>query len=100
MPTWPGCPARGTTRAAWRSGGRRSSKRCGGSERVEQDRIDLPAGSAHARLTAMATRLMHVTIDSADPSALARFWAAALGWEVTEEDQDGAVVESVPTGFS
>jgi Glyoxalase-like domain len=48
----------------------------------------------------MATRLMHLTIDSADPASLARFWAAALGWEVTEDDPDGAVVESVPTGFS
>ncbi len=48
----------------------------------------------------MATRLLHLTIDSTDPSSIASFWAAALGWEVTEDDPDGAVVESVPTGFS
>ena len=48
----------------------------------------------------MATRLLLITIDSANPASQARFWAAALGWEVTEDDPDGAVVESVPTGFS
>jgi hypothetical protein len=30
----------------------------------------------------MATRLTSVVIDSADPPALARWWAAALGWEI------------------
>jgi len=48
----------------------------------------------------MATRLLHLTIDSVDPSALASFWAPALDWEVTEDDPDEAVVQSVPTGFS
>ncbi len=48
----------------------------------------------------MATRLLHLTFDSIDPSSLASFWAAALGWAVTEDDPDGAVVQSVPTGFS
>jgi hypothetical protein len=30
----------------------------------------------------MPTRLTSVVIDSADPSTLARWWAAALGWEI------------------
>jgi Glyoxalase-like domain len=29
----------------------------------------------------MPTRLVHLVIDAADPARLARFWAAALGWE-------------------
>jgi hypothetical protein len=33
----------------------------------------------------MATRLTSVVIDSADPSTLARWWAAALGWQVGYE---------------
>ena len=32
----------------------------------------------------MPTRLVHLVIDAADPGRLARFWAAALGWEVAE----------------
>jgi len=32
----------------------------------------------------MAARLTEVVIESADPAAAARFWAAALGWEVKE----------------
>jgi predicted enzyme related to lactoylglutathione lyase len=31
-----------------------------------------------------------MVIDAADPSRLARFWAAALGWEIAA-DQDGEV---------
>src|SRR5215510_1201927 len=46
----------------------------------------------------MATRLVHLVIDAADPSRLARFWAAALGWEVAEDEPDEAVVW--PSGFS
>jgi len=30
----------------------------------------------------VATRLVHLVVDAADPPALARFWSAALGWEV------------------
>lgn len=30
-------------------------------------------------------RLQTVTVDAHDPSALARFWAGALGWQVTDE---------------
>ena len=45
----------------------------------------------------MATRLVHLVIDAADPGRLARFWAAALGWETVEEE-DGEVVVW-PPGF-
>ena len=34
----------------------------------------------------MPTRLVHLAADANDPSRLARFWAAALGWEVAGDD--------------
>ncbi len=40
----------------------------------------------------MPTRLVNLVIDAADPARLARFWAAALGWEVTAEEPDAAMV--------
>jgi predicted enzyme related to lactoylglutathione lyase len=45
----------------------------------------------------MSTRAVHLVIDAADPSRLASFWAAALGWEVAADEPDEAVVW--PTGF-
>jgi len=45
----------------------------------------------------MATRAVHIVIDAADPSRLAAFWAAALGWEVAADEPDEAVV--APAGF-
>lgn len=45
----------------------------------------------------MATRLVHLVVDAADPSRLAAFWAAALGWDVTADDADEATVW--PAGF-
>jgi hypothetical protein len=62
--------------------------------------MELPARPTAGTVDFMATRLLLLTIDSADPSALASFWAAALGWEATDDDPGEAVVESVPTGFS
>jgi predicted enzyme related to lactoylglutathione lyase len=44
------------------------------------------------------TRLVHLVIDSADPASLARFWAAALGWEVAAEEP--GEVDVSPAGFS
>jgi hypothetical protein len=41
----------------------------------------------------MATRLYSVVIDSTDPSPLARWWSAAIGWPVTIEEPDEVVVE-------
>jgi predicted enzyme related to lactoylglutathione lyase len=46
----------------------------------------------------MPTRLVHIVVDSADPPRLARFWAAALGWEVAAEEPDE--VDVWPSGFS
>jgi predicted enzyme related to lactoylglutathione lyase len=36
----------------------------------------------------MPTRLTQVVIDSADPTRLARWWAATLGWAISYEDED------------
>jgi catechol 2,3-dioxygenase-like lactoylglutathione lyase family enzyme len=48
---------------------------------------------AVATVAAMPTRLSSVVFDSADPAALARFWAAATGWPITYETDDEVVVE-------
>lgn len=45
----------------------------------------------------MPTRLVHLAADALDPSRLARFWAAALGWEVAFEEPDEVVVW--PAGY-
>lgn len=36
---------------------------------------------------------MHLVVDAADPSALARFWSAALGWPITADEPDEVVIE-------
>jgi catechol 2,3-dioxygenase-like lactoylglutathione lyase family enzyme len=44
-------------------------------------------------------RLRHVTIDCADPYALARFWSDVTAWPVSDEDAPGdpeALVEAPP----
>ena len=41
----------------------------------------------------MPTRLHSVVFDAADPSALARFWAAATAWPITYEQPDEVIVE-------
>jgi predicted enzyme related to lactoylglutathione lyase len=41
----------------------------------------------------MSTRLTNVVIDAIDLSRIGRFWAAALGWEVSLEAPDELVVE-------
>jgi predicted enzyme related to lactoylglutathione lyase len=46
----------------------------------------------------VATRLVHIVVDAADPGRLARFWAAVLGWEIANEDADEVAIE--PGGFS
>jgi Glyoxalase-like domain len=45
----------------------------------------------------MSTRLVHLVIDANDPPELARFWAAALGWEVAAEEPGEVVV--CPPGY-
>ncbi|MFB7516112.1 VOC family protein [Streptomyces sp. NPDC056144] len=50
----------------------------------------------------MSSLVRHVTIDCADPHALATFWAAALGSQVSEDDNPGddeALVESAGAGL-
>jgi predicted enzyme related to lactoylglutathione lyase len=41
----------------------------------------------------MPTRLQHLVVDAADPAALARWWAEALGWTITLEEPDEVDVE-------
>jgi len=41
----------------------------------------------------MPTRLVHMVVDAADPAALARWWAEALGWAITFEEPDEVAVE-------
>jgi predicted enzyme related to lactoylglutathione lyase len=48
-------------------------------------------------VTDMTTRLVHMVIDAHDTSRLARFWAAALGWEVGFDEPGEA--EVWPAGF-
>src|SRR5262245_59953769 len=59
---------------------------------------DLPLGDVRARLACMPTRAVHIVIDANDPSALAAFWAGALGWEVAQGERAEVVVW--PAGFS
>ncbi len=46
----------------------------------------------------MSTRLVHLIIDANDPLKLARFWAAALGWEVAAGEDDDEV-DVWPSGY-
>jgi predicted enzyme related to lactoylglutathione lyase len=48
-------------------------------------------------MASMPTRLVELSVDALDPSRLARFWAAALGWEVTAQEAGEMVVE--PPGY-
>jgi catechol 2,3-dioxygenase-like lactoylglutathione lyase family enzyme len=45
----------------------------------------------------MPTRLVHLVIDATDPPGLARFWSAALGWEIAAEEPGEA--EVWPRGY-
>jgi predicted enzyme related to lactoylglutathione lyase len=41
----------------------------------------------------MTIRIQCVSIDTTDPARLAEFWAAALGWRITESEPDEVAVE-------
>ena len=41
----------------------------------------------------MPTRLHSLVVDAADPSAVARFWSAALEWPITYEEPDEVTIE-------
>src|SRR5439155_21273717 len=56
-----------------------------------------PGASQLGERTEMPTRLVHLAFDANDVGGQARFWAAALGWEVVHEGKDEAVV--APAGF-
>jgi predicted enzyme related to lactoylglutathione lyase len=45
----------------------------------------------------MPTRLVHLVVDSADPRPVGQFWAQALGWPITDEDDDEVAV--APAGY-
>jgi len=45
----------------------------------------------------MPIRLVHLVVDSADPSRIARFWTAALGWEIADEEPGEVGIE--PAGY-
>lgn len=40
----------------------------------------------------MALRMNTITVDAADPGALARFWAEALAWVVVDERPDEVLI--------
>lgn len=42
----------------------------------------------------MTLRIATITIDCADPQALARWWAEALGWSITYDSPDEVVIEA------
>jgi catechol 2,3-dioxygenase-like lactoylglutathione lyase family enzyme len=46
----------------------------------------------------MLTRLVHVVIDCADPARQARFWSAALGWEIPYMEESETAVW--PAGYT
>jgi predicted enzyme related to lactoylglutathione lyase len=46
----------------------------------------------------MALTLGYVTMDCADGAALASFWAEALGWSITYQADDGAVLKGTVDG--
>lgn len=45
----------------------------------------------------MPTRLVQLVIDAVEPARLARFWAAALGWEIGAEDS--GEIDVSPPGY-
>ena len=47
----------------------------------------------------MTLRIQCVTVDCRDPSALAAFWEAALGWTRTFEDADEVAIEPPVEGI-
>ncbi|HEX7146032.1 MAG TPA: VOC family protein, partial [Actinomycetota bacterium] len=47
----------------------------------------------------MSTRLVNLVADAANPAASARWWAAALGWEITLEQPDEVAVEPPEPGL-
>ena len=63
---------------------------------MEGSALQRPGASRLAE-TREPTRLVHLAFDANDVGGQARFWAAALGWEVVDEEDDEAMV--APAGF-
>lgn len=42
--------------------------------------------------TGMASTFTELIVDAADPRGLADFWCAVLGWNVTEDDEEGVEI--------
>jgi len=40
----------------------------------------------------MASTFTELIVDAADPRGLADFWCAVLGWQVTEDDEEGVEI--------
>ncbi|MGQ0803540.1 MAG: VOC family protein, partial [Actinomycetota bacterium] len=40
----------------------------------------------------MASKFTELIVDAADPRGLADFWCAVLGWQVTEDDEEGVEI--------
>ncbi len=47
----------------------------------------------------MPARISSICIDAVDPRPVADFWAAVLGWDVVEEDDDGISLASPSRGL-
>ena len=41
----------------------------------------------------MASRFTELSVDSRDPETIATFWSQVLGYEITERDDDGVLIE-------
>jgi hypothetical protein len=48
----------------------------------------------------MTIRVQTVSIDARDPRRMAEWWAEALGWEVTDADDEAGEVEIAPAAGS
>jgi hypothetical protein len=44
----------------------------------------------------MGSRFSELIVDAAEPRRLAAFWAAVLGWRITEEDDTGVEIAGPP----
>jgi len=47
----------------------------------------------------MTSQIAVIAINAVEPARVARFWAAALGWRVVEEDERGASIAPVDASW-
>jgi predicted enzyme related to lactoylglutathione lyase len=48
----------------------------------------------------MPTRFVHVTVDAARPSVIARFWSTLLGWPIEVEDEEEVYLDGTVMGVA